>query len=193
MTVILRNRLIGWGFELGALWARKRLRWASPGRLRLGSLDHITIPVKDLALAREFYCDVLGASYFMTVDDETFRRFGRPPAPNHGQGAYHISVYAGGAVRLSVRLLADVRERAAGVRHDLSTDAHSAGFIPSVLAASAEMWAPSLIRGCAWSAFPAFVSSMHRSMPPLERVEAIVIQYRQHRRRSQRGRARPTR
>lgn len=81
MTVILRNRLIGWGFELGALWARKRLRWASPGRLRLGSLDHITIPVKDLALAREFYCDVLGASYFMTVDDETFRRFGRPPAP----------------------------------------------------------------------------------------------------------------
>ncbi len=40
----------------------------------------------------------------MTVDDETFRRFGRPPAENDGEGAYHVSVYMGGATRLDLFL-----------------------------------------------------------------------------------------
>lgn len=114
--IALRNRLIGWAFELGTWWARKSQRWASPGQLRLGSLDHVTIPVKDLTVARKFYCDVLGATYFMTVDDETFRRFGRPPAPNHGQGAHHISVYAGGGVRLDL-FLQDSGQPAASAGH----------------------------------------------------------------------------
>lgn len=114
--MVLRNRLIGWAFEFRAWWARKSGRWSSPGRLRLGSLDHLTIPVKDLAVARKFYCDVLGAAHFMTVDDETFRRFGRPPAPNHGQGAHHVSVYAGGAVRLDL-FLQDRGQTAADLGH----------------------------------------------------------------------------
>ena len=104
MAVALRNRLIGLLFELRIWWVRMGHSWATAGRLRLGSLDHVTIPVKDLALARKFYCEVLGAAYFMTVDDETFRRFGRPPAPDHGQGAHHVSVYMGGTTRLDLFL-----------------------------------------------------------------------------------------
>jgi catechol 2,3-dioxygenase-like lactoylglutathione lyase family enzyme len=52
----------------------------------------------------------------MTVDDETFRRFGRPPAPDHGQGAYHISVYAAGGVRLDL-FLQDDGQPAANAGH----------------------------------------------------------------------------
>jgi catechol 2,3-dioxygenase-like lactoylglutathione lyase family enzyme len=116
MGIAFRNRLIGWAVEFGTWWATKRQRWASPGRLRLGSLDHVTIPVKDLTAARRFYCDVLGATYFMTVDDDTFRRFGRPPAPDRGQGAHHVSVYAGGGVRLDL-FLQDSGQPAATAGH----------------------------------------------------------------------------
>jgi catechol 2,3-dioxygenase-like lactoylglutathione lyase family enzyme len=116
MAAAIRNRMIGWAFELQTWWVRKSRRWTSPGRLRLGPLDHITIPVKDLAVARRFYCDVLGAAYFMTVDDETFRRFGRPPAANNGQGAYHISVYVGGAVRIDL-FLQDEGQPCAAIGH----------------------------------------------------------------------------
>jgi catechol 2,3-dioxygenase-like lactoylglutathione lyase family enzyme len=104
MPNTVRNWLIGKAFGMSAWWARTRGRWAFAGRPHLGALDHITIPVKDLALARRFYCDVLGAAYFMTVDDETFRRFGRPPAANGGQGAHHLSVYAGGTTRIDLFL-----------------------------------------------------------------------------------------
>ncbi|MBU6298134.1 MAG: VOC family protein [Alphaproteobacteria bacterium] len=70
-------------------------------------LEHVTIPVGDLAQARRFYCDVLGASYLMTVDDETFKRFGRPPAPNNGEQAHHVSVYLDGPTRLDLFLQHD--------------------------------------------------------------------------------------
>ncbi|HEX4183953.1 MAG TPA: VOC family protein [Caulobacteraceae bacterium] len=104
MANALRNHIIGWAFELRGWSVRAGRRFASRGRPHLGGLDHVTIPVKDLAIARTFYCDVLGAAYLMTVDDETFRRFGRPPAENHGDGAYHISVYMGGTTRLDLFL-----------------------------------------------------------------------------------------
>jgi catechol 2,3-dioxygenase-like lactoylglutathione lyase family enzyme len=104
MANATRNWLIGKAFGVSAWWARARGRLAFLGRPHLGALDHITIPVKDLALARRFYCDLLGAAYFMTVDDETFRRFGRPPAANGGQGSHHLSVYAGGTTRIDLFL-----------------------------------------------------------------------------------------
>jgi catechol 2,3-dioxygenase-like lactoylglutathione lyase family enzyme len=100
----LRNRFIGWGFATWTWSVRARRRLAQAGRARLGPLEHVTIPVRDLAIARKFYCDILGAAYLMTVDDEIFRRFGRPPAENHGEGAHHVSVYAGGTTRLDLFL-----------------------------------------------------------------------------------------
>jgi len=116
MWIAIRNRLIGWAFELRIFGVRAAARLSARGRMRLGALDHVTIPVWDLAVARRFYCDVLGATYAMTVDDETFRRFGRPPAPNHGQGAHHVSIYMGGATRLDL-FLQDSGQPPAGAGH----------------------------------------------------------------------------
>jgi len=104
MLRALRNRLIGWGITIWMWSVRARRRLSLHGHPRLGPLEHITIPVKDLVLARKFYCDLLGATYLMTFDDEAFRRFGRPPAANHGEGAHHVSVYASGSTRIDLFL-----------------------------------------------------------------------------------------
>jgi hypothetical protein len=40
----------------------------------------------------------------MTVDDETFRRFGRPAAKDGGEGSHHVSVYLGGTTRVDLFL-----------------------------------------------------------------------------------------
>src|SRR5215472_13125362 len=104
MGLWLRNRLIAWAFKTHFLAIRLRRRVTGLGRPRLGALDHITIPVHDLEIARRFYCDVLGAAYVMRVDDETFKRFGRPPAANGGEGSHHISVCLGGRTRVDLFL-----------------------------------------------------------------------------------------
>lgn len=101
---VAQKWLIGRGYALWAWSVRMGRRLRTLGQPRLGALEHITIPVKDLALARKFYCDVLGAAYLMTVDDDTFRRYGRPPAANGGEGAHHISVFMGGSTRLDLFL-----------------------------------------------------------------------------------------
>jgi hypothetical protein len=82
MFAVLRNQLIRVAFDVRSDLIRLRRTLRLLGQARIGALDHITIPVRDLAIARTFYCDVLGAAYSMTVDDETFRRFGRPTAPS---------------------------------------------------------------------------------------------------------------
>jgi catechol 2,3-dioxygenase-like lactoylglutathione lyase family enzyme len=100
----LRNQLIRVVFGARTHLIRLRRALRLLGRPSIGALDHITIPVRDLSTARKFYCDVLGAAYFMTVDDETFRQFGRPPAQNGGEGAHHVSVYFGGVTRIDLFL-----------------------------------------------------------------------------------------
>lgn len=104
MSQTLLRKLIALAFRLRVATLRARRRLALLGRPRLKHLDHITIPVHDLTAARRFYCEVLGAAYFMTVDDETFRRFGRAPAADHGQGAHHVSVFLGGVTRIDLFL-----------------------------------------------------------------------------------------
>jgi catechol 2,3-dioxygenase-like lactoylglutathione lyase family enzyme len=112
----IRNQLIRLAFDARALLIRSRRRLRLVGRPRVGALDHITIPVHDLAMARQFYCDVLGAAYSMTVDDQTFKRFGRPPAPNGGEGAHHVSVHFGGITRVDL-FLQRTGQPAAGSGH----------------------------------------------------------------------------
>jgi catechol 2,3-dioxygenase-like lactoylglutathione lyase family enzyme len=99
-----RNRLIGLGFRAWAFSFRLRRRLAGLARPQLRGVDHVTIAVTDLALARRFYCDVLGGTLMMTVDDAVLARFGRPPAPNGGEGAHHHSVSLGGATRVDLFL-----------------------------------------------------------------------------------------
>jgi catechol 2,3-dioxygenase-like lactoylglutathione lyase family enzyme len=104
MLTELRNRLIGLGFKAGIWSVRTRRLLGGLGRPRLRGPEHLTIPVKDLAVARRFYCDVLGGALMMTIDDEALKRFGRPPAPNGGEGSHHLSVYLGGATRVDLFL-----------------------------------------------------------------------------------------
>jgi catechol 2,3-dioxygenase-like lactoylglutathione lyase family enzyme len=104
MLTSIRNQVIRLAFNARVSAIRLKRIFQQLGRPRIGALDHVTIPVKDLALARRFYCGVLGAAYYMTVDDEAFRRFGRPPAENGGDGSHHISVYLGGSTRVDLFL-----------------------------------------------------------------------------------------
>lgn len=104
MFQALRNRLIALSFNVwtGSLRARRVLR--ALGRPRLQVLDHVTLPVPDLAAARRFYCDVLGAVYMMTVDGPALEKYGRPKAANGGEGVYHVSLFLGGVTRLDLFL-----------------------------------------------------------------------------------------
>jgi catechol 2,3-dioxygenase-like lactoylglutathione lyase family enzyme len=104
MWTILRNQLIRLGFAAACRAVRVKRVLRQLGKPRVGVLDHVTIAVRDLDVARRFFCDVLGAEHFMTVDDETFRRFGRAPAPDNGEGAHHVSVYLGGVTRIDLFL-----------------------------------------------------------------------------------------
>ena len=104
MLTTLRLQLIGWGFHAWTWSVRARRVLAALGRPRLRGLEHLTIPVTDLDEARRFYCDVLGGALLMTVDDDTLRKFGRPPAPDNGEGSHHISVYLGGMTRVDLFL-----------------------------------------------------------------------------------------
>ena len=88
MGTALRNRLIGFGFKAWVWSVRARRLLGALGRPRLRGVEHFTIPVKDLAVARRFYCDVLGGALFMTIDDAALKKFGRPPAPNGGEGSH---------------------------------------------------------------------------------------------------------
>jgi catechol 2,3-dioxygenase-like lactoylglutathione lyase family enzyme len=104
MTTALRKRLIGFGFRAWVWSVRARRLLGALGRPRLRGVEHFTIPVKDLAVARRFYCDVLGGALFMTIDDAALKKFGRPPAPNGGEGSHHLSVYLGGTTRVDLFL-----------------------------------------------------------------------------------------
>ncbi len=92
--------LLGFRWWMGLVKLKRVL--VNLGQPSLKRLDHITIPVRDLDEARRFYCDLLGATYLIRVDDETFKRFGRPVAPNNGEGSHHVSVCLGGSTRLDL-------------------------------------------------------------------------------------------
>ena len=104
MKNVIRNKLIALGFGAWTLGLRTRRVLGSLGQLRLRAVDHITIPVHDLAVARRFYCEVLGATYLMIVNDETLHKHGRPPANNQGEGSHHVSVLVGGETRVDLFL-----------------------------------------------------------------------------------------
>jgi catechol 2,3-dioxygenase-like lactoylglutathione lyase family enzyme len=104
MASVLTKKFIAVGFKAWAATVRLKRTVRCLGSLKLGKVDHFTIPVHDLERAREFYCNVLGAAYLMRVDDETFRRFGRPPAPNGGEGAHHVSVFMSDSTRIDLFL-----------------------------------------------------------------------------------------
>jgi catechol 2,3-dioxygenase-like lactoylglutathione lyase family enzyme len=104
MSSALTKKFIAVGFKAWAATVRLKHTVRHLGALKLGKVNHFTIPVHDLERAREFYCNVLGAAYFMQVNDETFRRFGRPPAANGGDGSHHVSVFVSDSTRIDLFL-----------------------------------------------------------------------------------------
>lgn len=104
MPISIRNQIIRLAFAARVCGIRLKRTLQLLGRPRIGALNHVTIPVHDLALARRFYCDVLGAAYAMTINNETFQRFGHSPADDDGEGSHHISVYLGGSTRVDLFL-----------------------------------------------------------------------------------------
>ncbi|MDC0720746.1 VOC family protein [Nannocystis bainbridge] len=107
MLKALRNRTIAAAFAAWTTAVRARRVLTSLLRPRLRLLDHVTIPVDDLAVARRFYCDVLGGAFLLEIDAAALARFGRPPAPDGGDGTFHVSVYLGGATRIDLFLQRD--------------------------------------------------------------------------------------
>jgi catechol 2,3-dioxygenase-like lactoylglutathione lyase family enzyme len=104
MWTSLRKRAIGVGFKTWIWSVRARRLLGALGQPRLRGVEHFTIPVKDLAVARRFYCDVLGGALMVVIDDAALKKFGRPPAANGGEGSHHLSVYLGGATRVDLFL-----------------------------------------------------------------------------------------
>ncbi len=112
MRQLIQNKLIGFGFAAWTLALRARRVLGSLGSPRLRGIDHITIPVHDLAVARRFYCEILGAIHMMTIDDAALQKYGRPPAPNQGNGVHHVSVLLGGQTRIDLFLQSDGQAKA---------------------------------------------------------------------------------
>ncbi len=104
MKKLIQNKVIALGVAAWTLGLRARRVITSLGSPRLHGIDHVTIPVLDLAIARRFYCDVLGAVHMMTIDDAALQRYGRPPAPEQGNGVHHVSVLLGGQTRVDLFL-----------------------------------------------------------------------------------------
>ena len=104
MGNFVRHKVIALGFRVWTWSLRARRVVGSLGRPRLRHVDHLTLPVRDLAVAREFYCGLLGGSLLMTIDAAALRRYGRPPADNDGDGVYHDSVLLGGHTRVDLFL-----------------------------------------------------------------------------------------
>jgi len=96
--------MVALGFRSRALWARISRLLGSLGRPRVLRIDHVTVPVHDLDEARRFYCQILGASFLMRVDNEFLKKVGRAIVDPTTQGAFHISVLFGGSTRVDLFL-----------------------------------------------------------------------------------------
>ena len=102
MSDFLRIAAISWAFEANMLAHRLRRVLSNLGKMRIRSIDHVTIPVHDLDEARGFYCDVLGGAFLARIDNEFFRQVGRPVYPSDTQGVFHISILFGGPTRVDL-------------------------------------------------------------------------------------------
>jgi hypothetical protein len=62
MPSVLTKKFIAVGFKAWTTTVRLKHAVRLFGALKLGKVDHFTIPVHDLERAREFYCKVLRAA-----------------------------------------------------------------------------------------------------------------------------------
>lgn len=130
MKKLFQNKLIAFGVAAWTLSLRARRVLAGLGSPRLHGIDHVTIPVHDLAIARQFYCEVLGAIHMLTIDDAALQKYGRPPAPDGGNGVHHVSVLLGGQTRVDLFL-----QREGQVKAELGHPHHAFKIAPTQMLA----------------------------------------------------------
>jgi catechol 2,3-dioxygenase-like lactoylglutathione lyase family enzyme len=104
------RKLIAVGSRLSSL--RRNLRRSlrasvQPSRL-VGPFDHITLPVRDLDVAEQFYIGLLGGDLVMRFDEAFFRQHGRDTAMRTSTGKdvspLHLSLSFGRGPRLDLFL-----------------------------------------------------------------------------------------
>lgn len=97
-----RSVAIALAIQAQTFAARLRRFRAGFGRPRLGALDHVTIPVHDLDAACRFYCDLLGGALLARIDNDFFRKVGRPTYASDAQGVFHVSIIFAGPTRIDL-------------------------------------------------------------------------------------------
>ncbi|QXX74855.1 VOC family protein [Methylovirgula sp. HY1] len=97
-----RNGVISFAFGATVCALRLRRVLSGLGKPRIRTVDHVTIPVHDLDAAQRFYCDLLGGALLARIDNDFFRRVGRPVYAENTQGVFHVSLLFGGATRIDL-------------------------------------------------------------------------------------------
>jgi catechol 2,3-dioxygenase-like lactoylglutathione lyase family enzyme len=112
--------LVALGVRLFFAWNRflYRARWPWRGKLR--SIDHITVPCKDLAVAEAFYVGFLGVKLVLRINEPLLLRMGWTAEAVRQNRASNLSVTFGGGPRLE---LFDYPE---GIPHDAPMHPHIA-------------------------------------------------------------------
>jgi catechol 2,3-dioxygenase-like lactoylglutathione lyase family enzyme len=116
----LKRKIIAFGgriyFGAAPLLYRLRFPWGG----KLGAIDHVTIPTRDLRIAEEFYVGFLGARIVLRIDRAMLLRMGWEVAEIERNHAAHLSVTLGGGPRL------DLFEYAAGLPPEPAMHPHIA-------------------------------------------------------------------
>jgi catechol 2,3-dioxygenase-like lactoylglutathione lyase family enzyme len=96
----LASKGIALGLRLFQSWATFAYRWRTERAMRLGGVDHLTIPCRDLRVAEDFYVGLLGARVMLRLTAADLERFGRPD--HEIPGAVHLSLVFAGGPRLDL-------------------------------------------------------------------------------------------
>lgn len=93
---------IALAFKTNMVLRRLGRRIGARGKPHISAIDHVTIPVHDLETAQHFYCELLGGALLARVDNDFFRKVGRPVYDDDAQGVFHISILFGGPTRVDL-------------------------------------------------------------------------------------------
>lgn len=97
---VLKLKGIEIGMGLFMSWSKLHYRLRRPWGGKLGFIDHITIPCRDLRVAEEFYVGLLAARVMLRIDEPMLRRMGRPA--EEIAESVHLSLAFGSGARLDL-------------------------------------------------------------------------------------------
>ncbi|MCL2393874.1 MAG: VOC family protein [Acidimicrobiaceae bacterium] len=95
-------KVIGGGIRCFTVASRLAYRVTPPWAGKLGSVDHVTIPCRDLRVAEEFYVGLLGARVALRLDAARLERIGWSPEDIEANHAAHLQLTFAGGPHLDV-------------------------------------------------------------------------------------------